>query len=188
MTSSEKFCLKWTDFQENIVSSYYDLRKDSEFSDVTLVCEANQQIEAHKIVLSACSPLLSTMLRMNKHSHPIIYMRGLKAKDLVAIMDFIYHGEASIEHDNLDVFLALAEELQLKGFAGTQENKIDPDEKPKLNLIQPTPKSEYVHEEKYYYQTTPSKYTKNHTSRKVESDVIVMLAKFVFLLTPAWRT
>ena len=120
--SSEKFYLKWKDFQQNIVSSYHDLRKDSEFCDVTLVCEEDKQIEAHKIILTACSPFFSTVLKRNKHPHPMIYMRGLKAKDLVAIVDFIYHGEADIYQEDLDGFLALAEELQLKGLAGAQDD------------------------------------------------------------------
>ena len=92
----EKLCLKWNDFQQNILSSYQELRNDSEFSDVTLVCEENLQIEAHRIILSACSPLFSTMLKRNNNYNPIIYMMGVKAKDLVAIVDFIYHGEANI--------------------------------------------------------------------------------------------
>ena len=112
---SEKFCLKWSEFQQNIISSFHDLGKDKYFSDVTLVCEEDQQIEAHKIILAACSPFFSTLLKKNKHSHPMIYMRGLKAKDLVAVVDFIYHGETNIYQEDLDGFLALAEELQLKG-------------------------------------------------------------------------
>ena len=118
--SSEKFCLKWNDFRQNIVTSFQDLRKEMDFSDVTLVCEEDHQIEAHRIILTACSPFFKTVLKRNKHSHPMIYMRGLKAKDLVAIVDFIYHGEASIFQEDLDGFLALAEELQLKGLAGSQ--------------------------------------------------------------------
>ena len=114
--SSEKFSLKWNDFQQNIVSSFRELRKDSEFSDVTLVCEEDRQIKAHKIILT-CSPFFSAVLNRNTHSHPMIYMRGLKAKDLVAIVDFIYHGEADIYQEDLDGFLAIAEELQLKGLA-----------------------------------------------------------------------
>ena len=53
----------------------------------------------------------------------MLYMRGIKAKDLEAIVDFIYHGEANIYQEDLDGFLALAEELQLKGLA-TSENKL----------------------------------------------------------------
>ena len=120
--TSEKFCLKWNDFQQNIVSSYHELRKDNNFCDVTLVCEEGQQIEAHRIILTACSPFFSTVLKRNKHSHPMIYMKGLKAKDIVAILDFIYHGEVSIYQEDLDGFLALAEELQLKGLARGQDD------------------------------------------------------------------
>ena len=114
MTTSEKFCLKWNDFQQNIVSAFHGLRKDVEYSDVTLVCEDDQQIEAHRIIHTASSPLFSKVLQRNKHSHPMIYMRGLKAKDLVAMVDFIYLGEANIYQEDLDGFLALAEELQLR--------------------------------------------------------------------------
>ena len=112
MTSpSEKFCLKWNDFQQNIIGSFSELRMDTDFSDVTLVCEEDQSIEAHRIILTACSPFFSTVLKRNKHSHPMIYMRGWKAKDLAAIVDFIYLGEANVYQEDLDVFLALAEEL-----------------------------------------------------------------------------
>jgi hypothetical protein len=89
--TSEKFCLKWNDFQNNIISSYQELRKELDFSDVTLVCEEDHQVEAHKIILTACSPFFSNILKRNKHPHPMLYMRGMKAKDLVAIVDFIYH-------------------------------------------------------------------------------------------------
>ena len=123
--SSEKFCLKWNDFQHNITSSFKELRSDTEFADITLACEENQQIDAHKIVLTACSPFFRTILKGNKHSHPLIYMRGLKACDLVAILDFIYQGEANIFQEDLDGFLALAEEFQLKGLTGSQSEHFD---------------------------------------------------------------
>ena len=100
--TSKKFCLKWNNFQNNITSSFCGLRKEPDFSDVTLVCEEDQQIEAHRVILTACSPFFSSTLRKNEHHHPMIYMRGVKTKDLVAIVDFIYHGEANIYQDDLD--------------------------------------------------------------------------------------
>ena len=35
----EKLCLQWNDFQDNISSSFGDLRDDQEFTDVTLVSD-----------------------------------------------------------------------------------------------------------------------------------------------------
>ena len=107
--SSDKFCLKWNDFEQNVVTSYREMRKESDFFDVTLLCEGDTQIEAHKIILSACSPFFKILLKKNQHSHPMIYMRGLRAKDLEAIVDFIYHGETNIHQEDLDEFLALAD-------------------------------------------------------------------------------
>ena len=47
-------------------------------------------------------------------------MRGLKSEDLVAMVDFLYFGEANVYQENLDSFLAVAEELQLKGLMGSE--------------------------------------------------------------------
>ena len=50
-------------------------------------------------------------------------MRGLKSEDLVAIVDFLYCGEANVLQQNLDSFLAIAEELQLKGLMGQNDKE-----------------------------------------------------------------
>ena len=39
MSTTEKLCLQWNEFKENISSSFRDLREDREFADVTLACE-----------------------------------------------------------------------------------------------------------------------------------------------------
>ena len=42
----------------------------------------------------------------------------MKPHSLIAIIDFLYFGQIDILHEELDNFLGLAEELQLKGFDG----------------------------------------------------------------------
>merc|ERR1712129_344635 len=69
------------------------------------------------------SPFFMNLLRRNKHPHPLIYMRGVKSIDLVPIVDFLYFGEANVYQENLDSFLAVAEELQLKGLMGSDAGK-----------------------------------------------------------------
>jgi len=120
---SEKLCLKWADFQGNINTALGSLRQDPEFSDVTLACEDGQQVEAHKVLLAASSPFFQNLLRKNKHPHPLIYMRGVKSEDLVAIVDFLYYGEANVYQENIDAFLKVADELSLKGLTGNKNNE-----------------------------------------------------------------
>ena len=127
----EKLCLKWNDFQENAISAFGTLREDREFADVTLACEDGQQVEAHKVILASSSPFFLNLLRRNKHPHPLIYMRGLKSEDLLAIIDFLYFGEANVYQENLNTFLAVAEELQLKGLKGSgAEEELEEDKPP----------------------------------------------------------
>ena len=120
---SEQLCLQWNDFQSNINRAFRNLREDNDFNDVTLVCEDGTQVEAHKVVLATSSPVFQNLLRRNKHNHPLIYMRGMKSHDLQAIVDFLYCGEANVFQQNLDSFLALAEELQLKGLMEKSEDQ-----------------------------------------------------------------
>ena len=121
MQTSEKLCLKWNDFQENLSLAFRGFRNDQDFADVTLACEDGTQIEVNKFVLASSSPFFMEMLKKNKHPHPMIYMRGLKAGDLVAMVDFLYFGEANVNQESLDVFLGLAEELRLKGLTGSSK-------------------------------------------------------------------
>ena len=64
-------------------------------------------------------------------SIPLIFMRGVKAEDLVAMIDFLYFGEANVYQEKLDLFLVMAEELKLKELDGNQTEEVVPDEEMK---------------------------------------------------------
>ena len=114
--SDEKFCLQWNEFRDNLSSAFTSsLRDDIEFTGVTMACEDSQQVEVHKVVLISSSPFFLNLLKRNKHPHPLVYMRDVTHEDLVSLVDFLYLGEANVFQANLDSFLAMADELQLKG-------------------------------------------------------------------------
>ena len=122
---SEKLCILWDDFDENLKSAFGNLREDNDFADVTLACEDGRQVEAHKVILAASSPFFQKLLGRNNHPHPLIFMRGVKYDNLLAVLDFLYRGETNIFQENLDSFLAIAEELQLKGlWMGPPDEKV----------------------------------------------------------------
>ena len=130
---SEKLCLKWNDFQENLNSAFGSLREDNAFTDVTLACVDGKQLEAHKVILAASSPFFQNLLRRNIHAHPLVFMRGLMFGDLMAIVDFVYYGEVHVFSENLDSFLAIAKELKLEGLA--DETSVEArDNKASLNI------------------------------------------------------
>ena len=134
--TNQKLCLKWNDFYDLVQVSFGELRTDTDFADVTLACE-DQSIKAHKVVLSACSPFFKKLLKTHSHPQPLIYMKGMKSSSLTAIIDFLYLGEANVFQEELDNFLSLAEELQLKGFEGISEERFqDHQTEKKTNVSQ----------------------------------------------------
>ena len=119
MGTVEKFCLRWNDFERNISGALKELREDKDFFDVTLACD-DDQIQAHKVILSACSPFFRSILRRNRHEHPLLYLKGVKFTDLVSVLTFMYQGEVNVAQDELNTFLAVSEDLKVKGL--TQNN------------------------------------------------------------------
>ena len=93
--SQEHLSLIHTVFHKDLVSSLSYNFAETSFSDVTLVSDEQIPFQSHKFFLSACSPVLKGLLLSNPHCHPLIYLRGVKQQELLAILHFMYFGEAS---------------------------------------------------------------------------------------------
>ena len=115
MASSEKLCLRWTEFADNISNAFYDLKEDKDFTDLTLVCAEHQLVEVHKVVVASSSNFFRKVLKNIKHNHPLVYLKGIKIADMEALLSFMYQGQVSLAEENLNSFLVLAEELEVKG-------------------------------------------------------------------------
>ena len=118
---SEKFSLKWNDFQSVVSQSFSALREESDFYDVTLVSDDLTQISAHKLVLSASSQFFKSILKKNPHSHPLLYLGGVDSTSLGFVLDYIYQGEVQIYQNELDNFLEVAQKLKIEGLLSTEE-------------------------------------------------------------------
>jgi len=137
--TNEKFCLKWNDFEKNISGAFRDLKNDNDFFDVTLACDDEEQVSAHKVILSACSPFFRQVLRRHKHQHPLLYIRGVSLSDLESVLAFMYHGEVNIAQQDLNSFLAIAEDLKVKGLTQGKEGAQSNTERPKSPLATSKP-------------------------------------------------
>jgi len=153
--ASEKFCLRWNDFESNISFAFRELRNDKDFFDVTLACD-DEQIQAHKVILSACSPFFRNVLRRNPHQHPLLYLKGVKYTDLQSVLNFMYHGEVNVAQEELNSFLAVAEDLRVKGLTQNQaassnsnsnkrESYSQPKSPPTKSIPRPPPERDPIH-------------------------------------------
>ena len=106
--------ISWNEFQSCTRDTFRNLLLDTYFTDVTLVCEDGKQLKAHKVILSACSSFFNNILVRNHHDNMLIYLKGIKYKDLEAIIKFIYLGQISIKEGDLEDFMKTAKELEIK--------------------------------------------------------------------------
>ena len=95
MDDQQQFCLRWNDFQTNMVASFKHLRDEKSFTDVTIACDG-QSTKAHKMILSACSPYFKALLEENPAKHPIIILKDVPFQHLTAILEFMYAGEVNV--------------------------------------------------------------------------------------------
>ena len=70
------FLLFWAKQQTFLSGADCKLQREPEFHNVTLVCNDNQTLQAHEVMLAADSIVFRGLLRKHPHAHPLIYMRG----------------------------------------------------------------------------------------------------------------
>jgi len=121
METPEQYNLSWKNFRECTTSTFRDLLSVQEFSDVTLVCDDDKQVFAHKVILSACSPFFRRILLNNPHQHPLIYLTGVSKHFLTSMVAFMYLGQTNVAQEDLTGFMAAASKFQIKGLSEEKE-------------------------------------------------------------------
>ena len=154
--ANEKFCLRWNDFENNISGAFRELRDDKDFFDVTLACD-DDQIQSHKMILSACSPFFRNILRRNPHQHPLLYLKGVKYTDLQSVLNFMYHGEVNVAQEELNSFLAVAEDLRVKGLTQNPSESQSLTNKKQTNQLKSEPSSNLNSRTTEYTQAPPKR-------------------------------
>jgi len=64
-TESSLLSLRWREYPSSVVRALRALKEEGEFVDVTLACGRTRQFNAHKVVLSACSPYFRRLLKVS---------------------------------------------------------------------------------------------------------------------------
>merc|ERR1719186_465719 len=114
MTSGDNFCLGLNEFENNVKKYWQQLQFETDFRDITLACD-DGSINTHKVLISSCSPVMKSILKLNQNSHPLIYLRRVRHKDLQNLITFMHQGEVDVDEEDLSIFLEVAEDLQVTG-------------------------------------------------------------------------
>ena len=127
----EKYSLRWHTYSDHLKSMMRELMMNEDFSDVTLVTEDKKEIKANISILHACSPFFKDILKKEKNSSSIMYLRGVQYTEIESIMQYIYLGEATLYEERMEEFLAVARSLEIKELCNTEpETNYDPKDEP----------------------------------------------------------
>jgi hypothetical protein len=110
----QQYCLRWNNHQPNFISVFSSLLNSESLVDVTLAAEG-RHLQAHKVVLSACSSYFQSLFTINPCQHPIVILKDVKFTDLKVMVDFMYYGEVNVSQEQLPHILKTAEMLKIKG-------------------------------------------------------------------------
>ena len=112
----EKYTLTWHSYRDYLQEMMREMMTSEDFADVILVTDDKKTIKAHRNILSACSPVFKNILQMEiTNNHPVIYLRGIQYSEMESILQFIYFGQAKLYEEQMNKFMLLSKNLDIKG-------------------------------------------------------------------------
>jgi len=189
------YCLKWNNVSTELelLSTFRELRENNELFDVSLGCSEGflsntKPFRAHKAILSAYSPVFKEML-CSGPSVPdsMIYLTKMSQNCLTQLIDFMYNGEVNVFESDLSSFMAIAEELQIRGLKSKSDaNLVDsfmkkPKNKPSKKSSKPLDDdADYIPEESLLTTNVKQEKSSNllklkNTKKKLEEEVAKLL-------------
>ena len=118
-----KFEIGWNTFEEHLRSTRKKLYDTKKFYNVTLVSDSMTPFKGHKSVLSSASKVFDTLIDLDEGSSCILYLRGIKDRELASLMEFIYLGQTFVSQERLSDFAKAANELNIEGLSNALNQK-----------------------------------------------------------------
>lgn len=115
-TPNQLVCIKRP--EPGLPSLFEDMYLNERLVDVTLSC-SDGQLQAHKLVLAACSPYFSGIFDKlpNQFHFPIVVLQEMKLEDLRLVVEFMYRGELTLAQDRLTSLMKTTEFLRINGLS-----------------------------------------------------------------------
>ncbi|XP_023027246.1 longitudinals lacking protein, isoforms H/M/V-like [Leptinotarsa decemlineata] len=105
-----------------LTEALFDYYKKEEMFDAT-VCFEDGKIRAHKLILSALSPKLAHVFKIDEETRHV-YFTSISKSSMEYLIEYIYRGKVSVPSEALASVIEAAEYFQIKGFM-SQNNGIE---------------------------------------------------------------
>ena len=113
----------WDEFETHAANTIKQLWDDQDFKDVTLATMDDQQINAHRAVLSSSSSFFNKILLKNPQKNLLLYLKDIRYNELKLVLEFMYLGECKVRHEDLGNFIETGTALKIRGLANNEVEK-----------------------------------------------------------------
>ena len=76
---TEKICFQWNEFSDHVSCAFKSFWENNDFADVTLACEDDEEVEAHRGIQTPCSILNVQNEETDTEKVEILHQIALKA-------------------------------------------------------------------------------------------------------------
>jgi len=119
----EDIPMQWPSHKEFSSLILKSLFSDKVSTDVTLVADDNQSVDAHRFVLKYASSFFSDIFEKNPEKHLTLHLQGLKYETLVNLVKYIYLGETLVRSESWQDFMSNAKKWHIVKLIVNRENK-----------------------------------------------------------------
>lgn len=133
-----EYMLKWNEHNSQLISVFHQLCQDNQFTDVTLATET-ETFQAHKLILSACSPYFKKLFTQNPCKHPVVFLKDIPENHMKLLLEYMYRGSISVKHHELQEILSTASSLKIRGLTTAEAPPSDISDTPRPLIVDEHP-------------------------------------------------
>ena len=87
----EVFTLSSDHFEQKCPETLRQIWNEHEFTDVTLATEEGGLVQAHKVILSSCSPFFRKLFLRDPPKSPLVFLIGVELAPFTAVLQYNVH-------------------------------------------------------------------------------------------------
>jgi len=129
-----EYMLRWNEHNSQLINVFHQLCQDNQFTDVTLATEESS-FQAHKLILSACSPYFKKLFTQNPCKHPIIFLKDIPESHMKLLLEYMYRGSISVKQHELQEILRTASCLKIRGLTTAEAPPSDISDTPRPLIV-----------------------------------------------------
>jgi len=115
-----EYMLRWSEHNPQVMAIFHQMWEAGQLTDVTLATEEGS-FQAHKMLLSACSPYFRQLFLNNPCKRPTVFLKDVPASHMRLLLQYMYQGGIAVKHSELAEILKTASSLKIRGLTTAEE-------------------------------------------------------------------